>query len=83
MYVKDAFQCEQCHGKEDAMALGDKRSTVKYEEDDTKAVHAANRNGPRKVRRLSTDQRFVDFSSLWVYTVIKEEGIPHSMRYQY
>ena len=35
------------------MALGDKRSTVEYEEDDTEAAHAANRNGPRKVRRVS------------------------------
>ena len=38
------------------MALGDKRSTVEYEEDDADAAHASNRNGPRKQQRLSTEQ---------------------------
>lgn len=50
----DAFH--DTAGGSKGMALGDKRSTVEYEEDDTEAAHAANRNGPRKVRRLSTEQ---------------------------
>ena len=54
--IKDTYQCENCGEGEEAIALGDKRSIVEYEEDDTEAAHAANRNGLRKVRRLSTEQ---------------------------
>ena len=54
--IKETFQCENCGEGEEAMALGDKRSTVEYEEDDTDAAHASNRNGPRKQQRLSTEQ---------------------------
>ena len=53
VYIRDTYQCENCSEGEEAMALGDKRLTVEYEEDDTEAAHAANRNGPRKVRRVS------------------------------
>ena len=54
--IKETFQCENCGEGEEAMALGDKRSTVEYEEDDTEATHNANRSGPRKVRRVSSNE---------------------------
>ena len=53
---KETYQCEHCSDGEEAMALGDKRSTVEYEEDDAEATHAANRTGPRKVRRVSSNE---------------------------
>ena len=54
--IRDSFQCEHCDEGEEAMATGDKRTTVEYEEEDAEAANTANRTGPRKLRRISTDQ---------------------------
>ena len=43
--IKETFQCENCGEEEEAMALGDKRTTVEYEEDDAEASQNANRSG--------------------------------------